>query len=540
MADSAEITVEKLMSVIAELTETVSEQNATIASFQTTVASLQETVQSLKEENSLLMEENKYLKRKLFGPKSEKASSVSSQQLSFFDEAEKECEKELLEEITYTRSKARHKGEIKLKLDELDHVKELYDVEEKDRVCDLCGSKLYKVGEELIRQEVVYEPAKLYVRDIYRNTYECRKCRKKGKVFMLKAATPKPVIPHSYASASAAAQIITDKYVNHMPLYRQEAEWKRLGLALSRTTMANWIIIASKEYFIPLVSRMHEMLLEESHIHCDETTVQVLNEPGKKAESKSYMWVYASIKESEHPIRIFEYRPDRSASNPQKFLEGFGGTIITDGYYGYNHIEGITNAYCWAHVRRKFYDALPTDLKGETDTLAHKALKKIAYLFAIEKEINEDPPDEKARVRQEKSKPLLDDFFSWCRNCENKVLTRSKIGKAIAYALNYEKGLRVYIDDGLIPMTNSLDERAIRPFTVGRKNWLFSASTEGAEASAAVFSLVETAKANHFDPHDYIEYLLEIMPNIDFVKHPERMDDFMPWSDQTRSEFEIL
>ena len=322
-----------------------------------------------------------------------------------------------------------------------------------------------------------------------------------------------------------------------MPLYRQEAEWKRLGLKLSRTTMANWIILASREYFIPLVNRMHELLVQETHLHCDETFVQVLNEPGKAATSKSYMWVYSSIKESQRPVRIFEYRPDRSAANPQNFLKGFKGTIITDGYQGYSHIDNVSNAYCWAHVRRKFFDALPVDLKDNSSTLAKTAVDKIAKLFVIEREIEDFSAEEKVKVRQEKSKPLLDDFFSWCQTNENRVLMRSKLGKAISYALKYEKGLRLYLKDGYVPMTNSLDERTLRPFTVGRRSWLFSNSVKGAEASAAAFSLIETAKANNLDPYDYIEYLLEIMPNIDFMKSPEKLDDFLPWSEQTQSVF---
>ena len=287
---------------------------------------------------------------------------------------------------------------------------------------------------------------------------------KNNKVSRIKAGIPNPVIPHSYASPSALTQIITDKYVNHMPLYRQEAEWKRLGLKLSRTTMANWIIIASKEYFIPLVNRMHELLIQETHLHADETSVQVLNEPGKEATSKSYMWVYSSIKESQHPIKIFEYRPDRRAQNPQNFLKGFKGTIITDGYYGYNHIDGVSNAYCWAHCRRHFYDALSSDIKDAQNTFAKEAIDKIAKLFVIEKEIENHSSEEKVRVRQEKSLPLINDFFSWCKTNENKVLMHSKLGKAISYALKYEKGLRLYLKDGYVPMTNSLDLSSINNY----------------------------------------------------------------------------
>jgi len=538
MGNSTKATVENMTIASADLASTIAELKASIASLNALVESLKSDNEYLKNNNDLLREENAYLKRKLFGVKSEKMP-CSVEQLSLFDEAEQECEPELLEEITYKRAKKKQKGTLEIKLDNLKHVKEVYDIDEKDRICDICGTKMHRVGEEFVRHEVVYEPAKLYVKDIYRKTYECRNCRKRGKVVMLKAGTPAPVIPHSFTSPSVLSQVITDKFVNHMPLYRQEAEWKRLGLDLSRTTMANWLIIASREYFIPIVNRMHEILVEEKYLHADETPIQVLNEPGKPATSKSYMWVYSSIRESSKPIRIFEYKPDRKAENPQKFLEDFNGTLISDGYGSYNNIEGAVNAYCWAHARRKFYEALPADMKDASDTLAYTGLKKIAKLFAIEKEIDTFPPEDKVKIRQEKSKPLVDDFFSWCADAQNKSLTRSKIGKAIQYALNLEKGLRVYLDDGLVPMTNSLNERNIRPFTVSRKNWLFSASTKGADASASIFSLIETAKANRLSPFDYIEYILEIMPQIDIIQHPEKIDWFMPWSEQIKEEFGI-
>lgn len=545
MADSHTGTVENLALVIAKLSQSVEELKATIASQNNVISSLNCTIDSLKADNeylknnnALLCEENAYLKRKLFGIKSEKMS-YPKDQLSLFDEVENECEPELLEDISYTRTKKKQKGTLDVKLDQLKHVKKVYDIDEKERICDECGFKLSYVGEEFVRHEVVYEPAKLYVKDIYRKTYECRNCRKNGKGIMFKAGTPKPVIPHSFTSPSVLSQVIVDKYVNHVPLYRQESEWQRLGLELSRTTMANWIIIAAKEYFIPLVDKMHELMIQESYIHCDETPVQVLNEPGKKASTQSYMWVYSSIKESKRPIKIFEYKPDRKAANPQKFLKGFNGTIITDGYYGYNHIEGITNAYCWAHARRKFYDALPVDMKKASGTLANIALEKIAKLFAIEKEIEVLSFDEKVKIRQEKSKPLVDDFFLWCRSNQDKVLTGSKTGKAIQYALNYETGLRTFLEDGHIPMTNSIDERTIRPFTVGRKNWLFSTSTKGAEASAAVFSLIETAKANKLDPYGYIEFILDYLPQQDIIEHPEKLEWFLPWSEEIKEEFEI-
>ena len=210
---------------------------------------------------------------------------------------------------------------------------------------------------------------------------------------MVKTGIPTPVIPHSYASPESVAHIMKEKYVNGVPLYRQKAEWKRLGLELSRATMANWVIIAAQECLMPLKERMHEIMVKDNYVHADETTIQVLNEEGKKNTTKSYMWIYSNIRESETPIRIFEYKPTRAGYNPELFLKGFTGKVITDGYSGYNNLPGVTNVYCWAHARRKFRDAIPSDVKDVNSTLAKQGLDKIGKLFAIESEIDNLSPD---------------------------------------------------------------------------------------------------------------------------------------------------
>ena len=351
---------------------------------------------------------------------------------------------------------------------------------------------------------------------------------------MVKPGIPAPVIPHSYASAESVAHIMKEKYVNGVPLYRQEAEWKRLGLELSRATMANWVIISSKEYLIPLKERMHQILLQGQYIHCDETPVQVLNEPGKKNTERSYMWVYANIKESETPIRIFEYKPTRAGYHAQEFLAGFRGYVITDGYGGYNQLQGVTNVYCWAHVRRKFVDSIPSKTENVNETLAKQGLDKIGKLLKIKKEIENLDAEEKVKKRQELSKPILEEFFKWCEENKNQVSRGSKISKAIEYAVNLQKGLSEYINNGKLPMTNSLDERTIRPFTTGRKNWLFSASPKGAEASAAAYSIIETAKANGLDPYKYLTFIFSYLPGQDLVREPEKIDEFLPWSETVK------
>ena len=438
---------------------------------QSAVVSLSKALEELQKENKDLKAENEYLKRKLFGTKSETSKALGFEQLSLFDEAEVEADPEAeqytLEEVKFTKKK--YRGQRDDKLAGLKHQKVVLALPESELFCPECGTVMVPVGEEFVRHEIEFIPARLRVKDIYTKTYECRECRKHGRSVMKSAGIPEPVIAHSYASAESVAFVMKQKFVNGIPLYRQEAEWKQMGLELSRATMANWIIYSSDHWLRPIVDRMHSIMLQEKYAHCDETTVQVLNEPGKNPTSKSYMWVYATIKESRYPIRIFDYKPNRKGENPKLFLKGFKGTIITDGYSGYNDIGGCTNAYCWAHARRKFRDALPNDIEDIEATLPKQALNKIGRLFAIEKEIKSMKPEQKAIIRKEKAEPLLDDFFSWCR--ENRYLASSKkLSTAFTYALNHERGLREYINDGYIPMTNSLDERTIRPFAVYPRN----------------------------------------------------------------------
>ena len=339
------------------------------------------------------------------------------------------------------------------KLSKLPHIEVIMTLPESELVCPVCNSKLVPIGKKFVRHEIEFVPAKLKVRDVYTTTYECRKCRANGKSVMKSPGIPEPVIPHSYASAESVAFVMKQKFVNGVPLYRQESEWKQMGLDLSRTTMANWIIYSSEHWLKPLTDRMHEILLESKHAHADETPVQVLNEPGKKATTKSYMWVYSSIKESSYPIRLFVYAPNRCGYNPQIFFNGFHGTVISDAYSRYNNIEGCVNAYCWAHARRKFRDSLPNDLENAENTLPIIAMNKIKKLFAIEKEIEALSPDKKVKIRQLKSKPLIDDFFSWCKSNQN-VAASAKLSRAFKYVLNHEEGLRQYLYDGYIPMTN--------------------------------------------------------------------------------------
>lgn len=486
----------------------------------------------MEKQNSRLKEENEYLKRKLFGTKSETSRSLGFEQLSLLNEAEAEAnpkeEQFIVEEVSFKRKK-KVKGCLDDKLSKLPQEDVILELHESELKCPKCGSEMVKIGTRFVRREIESIPGRLKVKNIYVTSYECHPSRKKETSIIKTTCAPEPVIAHSYTSAETVAFVMKQKYVNGVPLYRQEAEWKQMGLNLSRAAMANWIIYASDHWLEPIVQKMKEDLLKEKYCHADETPVQVLKEPEKKATTKSYMWVYSNIKESKNPIRLFVYSPNRSGYNPKKFFEGFTGTIITDGYSGYNNIEGCINAYCWAHVRRKFCDSLPNDLSDAENTLPKIGMDKIQKLFLIEKKIEDMKPDEKVKIRQEKAKPLLDDFFLWCRKNQNSV-ANAKLSKAFNYAINHENGLRQYINDGYVTMTNSLDERTIRPFTTGRKNWLFANSVNGARSSANTYSVIETAKANGLDPYKYLSMIFTYLPSQDLIKKPEIIEKFLPWS----------
>lgn len=498
------------------------------------VDTLNNTIKLLQNENKQLKESVDYLTRKIYGPKSEKASSLHFEQIPLFNEAEEEAdpsirEYQVEEEVSF--KKTRRPGRLlKDKFANVPHRKVLIQMPEELKHCPVCGSRMYPVGEEFVRYEIEFIPARLCIKDVYRETYECRKCRRgQGSSHMYNSPVPDAVIPHSYASPATIAYIMTQKFVSGIPLYRQENEWKNLGIGLSRQTMSNWILKADELYLSILVRRMQEYLVGQKYVHADETRVQVLNEPGRKNTSQSYMWVYSTIKESAYPIRLFDYRPTRSGNCAAEYLKGFKGYLISDAYQGYNAVPDVTRCYCWAHARRYFVDALPKNISSEEAVIPSEAIQRIGKLFSIEKKLTGKPKETIKKTRQEKEKPLLDEFFLWLENQQDGLLPSSKLYKAVNYVLNQKEGLSQYIQDPNIPMTNSLDERTIRPFAIGRKNWLFSGSPKGAEASASCYSLIETAKANGLEPFKYLNYIFQYMPG-SRIEEKEILDSFLPWN----------
>lgn len=483
--------------------------------------------QELEWYKSMIMKQQK----KLFGKSSEK---TYIDQLSLFDEAEVEAaanEEELaIEETVIKKKKGKHHKGLK----EVPVTRIEYKLTAEELDCPTCESKLHQMSID-VHKELILIPAKIEIKEHARHVYSCRNCETTGtQATIVKAEAPKALIKGSYVSASLLAHILSDKYERALPLYRQEVDFKRKGLAISRQTMSNWIISSSERYFQPIVKYMKEDLVERcKYIGADETPVDVLNDP-RKAEgaTKSYMWVYGSGKSEELKMVLFKHEPTRSQDNPQRFLKGYKGILQTDGYAGYNNIPEVVHASCWAHARRyirECVDLIPATTK-KADTLSYKCLTLINKLFQIEKKKCQNKSNEEIEeIRNRESRVVMDELYEIVKQVQLDALTKSPLKKALTYLVNQEDKLRVYLEDGRIAISNNRIENAIRPFAIGRKNWLFSNSVSGVESSASIYSLIESAKQNGLKPYDYLNYILEILPNINMENRSE-IEPLLPYS----------
>jgi len=346
-------------------------------------------------------------------------------------------------------------------------------------------------------------------------------------------AAPRPAHPlgKCIASVQLLACVLVAKYADALPLYRLEGMLKRYGGNLSRTTLANWII-GLDAVFQPLINLLREHQLSGDYLQADETRVQVLKETGKLATSDSWMWLIRGGP-PDQPAVLFEYDASRSAAVPSRLLEGFAGVLQSDGYAGYNAVcqdNPITRIGCWDHARRKFVEAsqaAPSQKKGTTVSKADVALGKIRKLYAIEQKIEKLTPEQKTEQRQRLSRPVLEQFRTWLEaNCR-RVPKDSLTCKAMQYTLNQWPSLIGYCEDGQLHISNALAENAIRPFAVGRRNWLFADTPRGAKASATCYSLIETAKANGLEPYTYLRHVLEQIGAADTV---EKFEALLPWN----------
>ena len=353
----------------------------------------------------------------------------------------------------------------------------------------------------------------------------CRCCGETVKT----AALPDQPIPQSIASAGTLAHLAVSKYAEHLPLYRQEQILKRHGLDLTRATLAQWMLDLG-DLITPLVNLLQDHLLAGPLIQMDETPVQVLKEDGKPATSRSYMWVRRGGP-PDHPIILFDYHPSRSGQVAKQLLEGYTGILQTDGYGGYDavgHSPMLTHAGCMAHARRKFIETVQSLPKAaQAKSQANEAILLIGKLYNIEREMKDGDHEARRAARDERSRPVLTELRQWLESTAPAVPPGSLFGKALHYLSAQWPKLIRYIEDGRIPIDTNLVENAIRPFALGRRNWLFSATPKGAMASARLFSLIETCKAGHIEPYRYLHDVFTKLPQARTVDDYEQL---LPWN----------
>lgn len=504
---------------LMEYKDTISQLNMTIRSQNELITSLRETIDSNNAAMAVMQEKLDYLTNRLFGTSSEKTKNVEGQ-LSLFNEAEQDVSSaggaDGDDAIVVKEHVRRPKGTHEELFKGVPSRDEVIPLSKEQKVCPDCGAEMDVVGKEFVRKEFRFTPAKGEIVNIYRETAKCPVCSElpamEKAIRFVKANVPEALIPHSYASASAVAWTMYQKYANALPLYRQEQDWKQIGVTLNRATLANWIIYCAGNYFSPLYEYFHRELIKRQFLMADETRIQVLGEPEREAETDSFMWLFRTGEDGLPPIILYKYTETRAKFNAESFLKGFAGYLETDCYQGYNNLPDVKRCCCWAHLRRYFIEAVPKGKELDYSVPAAQGVQYCNKLFEHERHSHEKGHtfEQRKEYRLEKEKPVLDAFWEWVSQQAPKKGTR--LEKAVNYAQNHRKEFLTYLEDGRCSFSNNLSENAIRPFTLGRKNWLFADTPKGADASAAVYTMVEMAKAHGLNIYKYLNYLLEHLP----------------------------
>ncbi|WP_122445951.1 IS66 family transposase, partial [Pseudomonas viridiflava] len=435
---------------------------------------LKQMLAKMQSRVGFLEEENALLRQRLFGRKSEQTTDPATPQLALFNEAESvvEATDENAEEEVVTPAKRR--GKRKPLPADLPRIEVIHELPEHQLTC-VCGCRKHAIGEEVSEQlEIV--PMQIRVIKHVRKVYGCRDC----ETAPVAADKPAQLIEKSMASPSVLAMLLTTKYVDGLPLHRFEKVLGRHGIDIPRQTLARWVIQCG-EHLQPLLNLMRDRLLESRVIHCDETRVQMLKEPDRELSSQSWMWLQTGGP-PDRPVILFDYSTSRAQEVPTRLLEGYRGYVMTDDYAGYNALgaqDGVERLGCWAHARRKFVEAQKVQPKGKTGR-ADIALNLINKLYGIERDLKASSDADRKIGRHEQSLPILAQLKSWIEKTQPQVTAQNALGKAISYLASNWSKLERYVEEGYLPMDNNAAERAIRPFVIGRKNWLFSDTPKGA------------------------------------------------------------
>lgn len=484
---------------LRELKDMITDIKKMIKTLQATVDAANKPEETLIQERDHLKDEISLLRKKLFGTSSEKHPVDFPGQFNLFNEAELEQDPAAAqaEELAATfpaeaSKKRKNRATDAERFIGIPVIKNYLDLPEEDKICPVCNTPLVKIGEEFVRRELVFVPARLKVVEIYSLNYSCPECSKQDVPVIKKGKDGNPHMLYGMAAVGTVAWVMYQKFCNSLPYCRQEKDWKQYGAVITRATMANWVIRNSEAFFRPMYEYFLRKLLERSFAMSDETPLQVLHEEGRRAQTKSYMWLFRSGEDGGVPITLYQYSPTRA---------------------GYNKVPDAKRTACWAHIRRYLTEAIPKGKQLDDTQPSVQGIMYINQLFQLEDVIKAKclSIDAVKKARLEKEQPIVEGFWSWLD--KQTAVRGSRMDKAVTYIQNRRSCLTTYLEDGRCSFSNNLSENAIRPFTVGRKNWLFCDTPNGAQASAVVYTMVEMAKANGVNIYHYLTYLLEKMPN---------------------------
>lgn len=494
----------------------------------------------------LLTEQIRIMNQRHFGRKTESSLNEMEGQISLFDsfnEAEvlsdpDQKEPEITEVIISSYKRSKRKGKREEDLDGLPA--RIFNHELSKEVLDEKFPEGYKELPCEVYKRLHVIPETFMVDEHHVHVY----ASKKNTGVIIKAPRPTDLFRNSIATPPLVASIINGKYINALPLERQSKTFKINGINLSTNTLANWVINSSDLYFSLVYDRMHELIYNNKVIHADETPAKVMRIDGKKISNgkKTYMWVYRNRPSSKSPpIVLFDWQPSRRADHPREFLKDFSGTVVTDGYQVYHKLEkereDLNVAGCWIHARRPYAEFIKSvGIQAAKGSIAQEAYDMITEIMHMDNSYDDLSPSDRKKQRQKNLTEKVDAYFEWAKMKYDQVTHNSTIGKALAYSIHQERYLRRFLSDGNIPMDNNYAEQAIRPFTLGRKNFVIIETDNGAKASAVLYSLAETAKANQLNTYKYFELLLSEIPKHMDDKNLTFIDDLMPWSPRVQHE----
>lgn len=525
---------------INELLDANSQLNTTVKHLVDALTQKDKALADMQTRLDEMTEELKLLRKKLFGSSTEHMSNpyVNSDQLTIYPflgiEPEKEpepVEAEYIEIQGYTKSK-KAKSTLKEQFSNIP-VKQVFidSLSDEDKLCPTCGTEMQPIGTEIIRREVIHVKPSMYMLEYVGTTYGCPVCKDtEDPQFVKDNKAPAALIKGSYTSPSLTSWVLYEKFAKSVPFYRLEKSLEELGAKISRTTMANWAIQCNSLYFKNLTDYFHRELLKRKYLMMDETPIQVLHELGRTPESKSYVWLMRSGNDGLPPIIYYRYAPTRSGDVALELTDGIqpGTYLMCDGFSGYNKLKDVRRCTCYAHIRRYFYEAIPA---GHDRDITNPAVQGVMYcnkLFSYENKYAERhyKPETIKKRRLKDEKPVIEAFLDWA---DKQVVTgNSKFSKALTYFKNRRNDLMTYLEDGHCSLSNNWSENSIRPVTVGRKNWLFSSSVDGAEASMNIYTIIEMAKLHGLNRQKYIEYILEHRPSAEMTD--EELSLLAPWN----------